>query len=698
MEIAPTRVVSTSNHQGRQFEGRLNTEKLGLFMKNLISNYNNAELATLREWVSNAHDSHVAAGQKRPVEITLPTRWASTLTVEDFGIGMSYEDVENIYAVFLSSTKDHDNEGIGGFGIGGKSALALADQYTMVAVKDGLKNIFIFERSNTGGLKVTPAIVNEPTDLPNGVKVSVAVKNTHVFSGASVNSVLQGWKQDEITLVGREDEFESFHKDTLAFEHGYAKAALFSKGDIYSNRALKVFVGPVAYEMPRSFWQHWEGDSYRSLLYNFGSHIAVQVPIGSVTFPSSREVIEDSEANNKAVVKAARKLEKEIQKHVDSIVENFASIEEAYAFACSEFANRSNLAVTYGGRNLNKIKYQGIAGFTINASNAQGDNLRLMRMNDHEMKGLSSKNVSVVVRVTDEDKGLSDDTYRKYIRGVAKEAWIANRGGNGGSRYGHTVSILVTDEVDELHSVTSTLHDFSELRKETPVTAKSSSAKLSEDERKERAAGIYISTLFNSENSYYNRRTPFKNHPAYKSGKPILVNGKELSAELIPTMEFILGVKDRIVFVENKLSAKQIMMVFPKAELLEDYLASASKAARKEHRNNFGKLVEFNQQFGFDSGDVARLSKLMELDAISAKVKEYFDLEKALASASAHRITVYWNQKGLEDLRKHLDVEDHTKRPKFAHRPAAPFTLLDLAGNENDLVEYLNWQISRLSK
>lgn len=698
MEIAPTRVVSTSNHQGRQFEGRLNTAKLGLFMKNLISNYNNAELATLREWVSNAHDSHVAAGQKRPVEVTLPTRWSPTLTVEDFGIGMSYSDVEDVYAVFLSSTKDHDNEGIGGFGIGGKSALALADQYTMVAVKDGLKNIFIFERSNTGGLKVTPAVTNEPTDMPNGVKVSVAIKNTHVFFTGAVNSVLQGWKQDEILLVGRESEFESFHKDTLSFDHGYIKEKLFSKDDLRASRTLKVFVGPVAYEPPRSFWQHWEGDSYKSLLYNFGSHIAVQVPIGSVTFPSSREVIEDTEANNKVVVKAARKLEKEIQKHVDSIVNNFSSIEEAYSFACSEFANRSNLSVTYGGRNLNKIKYKGIAGFTVAANNSQGDGLRLMRMNDYEMKELSSKNVNVVVRVQEEDKGLSDDTYRKYIRGAAKAAWIANRSGENAYRRGHTVSILVTDEVDELHSVTSTLHDFSELRKETPLTAKGASVKLSEEERKARAAGIYVSSLYKSENSYYNRRVPFNTHPAYESGKAILVRAKDLSAELIPTIEFILGVKDRIVFVENKLSAKQIMMVFPKAIMLDDYLESITKAERKHHLANFAKLVEFNQQFGFSSSDAARLEKLMALDSVSDEVKSYFDLELALASASAHRVVGYWNEGNLEALRKHLDVEDHTKRPKFANRPRAPFTLLDLDANEGDLIDYLNWQIPRISK
>lgn len=697
MKIAPTRVVSTSNHQGRQFEGSLNTAKLGLFMKNLISNYNNAELATLREWVSNAHDSHVVAGQKRPVEVTLPTRWSPTLTVEDFGIGMSYSDVENVYSVFLSSTKDQDNEGIGGFGIGGKAALALADQYTMIAVKDGLKNIFIFERSNSGGLKVTPAVTNEETDMPNGVKVSVAIKNTHVFSIGAINSVLQGWKQDEITLVGRESEFESFHKDTLAFDHGYVKEQLFSKDNLRGSRTLKVFVGPVAYEAPRSFWQHWEGDPYKSLLYHFGSHIAVQVPISSVTFPSSREVIEDTEANNKAVVKAARKLEKEIQKHVDSLVSNFSSIEEAYAFACSEFANRSNLSVTYGGRNLNKIKYKGIAGYTVNANDSRGDGLRLMRMSDYEMEELNSKNVNVVVRVQDEDKGLSDDTYRKYIRGAAKEAWIANSGARAaGDR--RAVSILVTDEVDELHSVTSTLHDFSELRKATPVTAKGASVKLSEEERKARAAGIYVYSLHKSENSYYTRQVAFSNHPAYESGKAILVSAKGLSAELIPTIEFILGVKDRLVFVENKLSAKRIMMVFPKAVLLDDYLAAATKAERKDHRANCAKLVEFNQQFGFNSIDVARLVNLMELDSVSAEVKGYFNLELGLASVSAHRVVGYWDEPALNGLRKHLDVEDLAKRPSFANRPKAPFTLLNLGADENDLVDYLNWQIARLSK
>lgn len=701
MEIAPTRVTSTSNHQGRQFEGRLNTAKLGLFMKNLISNYNNAELATLREWVSNAHDSHVAAGQTRPVEITLPTRFASTLTVEDFGLGMSYDDVENVYAVFLSSTKDHDNEGIGGFGIGGKSALALADQYTMVAIKDGLKNIFILERSNMGGLKVTPAVVNEPTDQGNGVKVSVAVTNTHVFNPDYFNPVLEGWKPEHIKLVGREAEFKSFHKEALVFEHGYVKESVFTKQNGYSNRNFKVFVGPVAYEAPRSFWQHWEGDAYKTLLRNFGSFTAVQVPIGKVTFPSSREVIEDSEENNKVIVKAARKLEKEIQAHVDSIVKNFSSYKEAYDFACSDFATRSSLNVTYKGRNLGDVKYKGFTAFYVSSTDSKGENLRLERFDGRKERNLKidSKGVTAVIRVSEEDSELSDDTYRKYIRGAAREVFVKHQA-NGGNMRRHQLRalILLTKDTDELQEVTGLVYKYEDLRKTAPVTAKSYSAKLSDDERKKRAAGIVIHTLHESDSSYYNRQITFSNHPAYKSGKPVLVQAKDLSAELIPTMEYILGLKDRIVFVENKLSAKQIMMVFPKAVNLEDYLAATSKAERKEHRANFDKLLELNKQFGFSTSDVAKLKNVLAYKGISKDVQDFFDIEKALASAAIHRIGTYWGRAIPDLIQEHLDIRELKNRPNFSHTASSPFTLLNFDAAESDLVDYLNWQIPRVTK
>jgi HSP90 family molecular chaperone len=68
--------------------------------------YSNPELAVCRELVSNAIDSHVAAGNKQPVEVFLPD-WSNDFrfVVKDYGTGLSEEEVLNLYTTYGASTK-----------------------------------------------------------------------------------------------------------------------------------------------------------------------------------------------------------------------------------------------------------------------------------------------------------------------------------------------------------------------------------------------------------------------------------------------------------------------------------------------------------------------------------------------------------------------------------------------------------------
>ncbi len=315
MEIRSDKFKNTSDFEGRSGSATLNMEKLYLFMDNMISNYNFPELAVLREWVSNAHDAHVAAGIKAPVRVTLPNALNPTLTVQDFGLGMSCDFVENSYLSFGTSTKDGANDEIGGFGQGGKSALALAAQYTMTTISEGLKNIYIFERSPMGGVDFKNPIHNLPTDEPSGVTVQVAVDNWQEFTPKNLNRVLAGWSNEDIDLVGGKEFFSipdnsqevSFELDCTDYspsdgkvepdirkEKGYvlngALDAKLKDSALSSALGLQwdefvVLVGPVAYVF--SMGRHRAQNDY----------MVASVNIGDVTFPSSREVIEGSRSN-----------------------------------------------------------------------------------------------------------------------------------------------------------------------------------------------------------------------------------------------------------------------------------------------------------------------------------------------------------------------------------------------------------------
>ena len=90
----------------------------------LTNLYADKHLAVLREYSTNALAAHVAAGTTAPVEVTLPTALNPTLTHElalvitDHGIGLSRDEIVNVYARYGASTKrgtnsDGDGDAVG---------------------------------------------------------------------------------------------------------------------------------------------------------------------------------------------------------------------------------------------------------------------------------------------------------------------------------------------------------------------------------------------------------------------------------------------------------------------------------------------------------------------------------------------------------------------------------------------------------
>src|SRR5690349_20945960 len=90
----------------------------------LTTLYADPELAIIREYSTNALDSHRQAGVGLPIEIVLPSQFERTFIVRDFGLGMSEEELTDNYSEYGFSSKRETNEATGMLGVGGKSALA----------------------------------------------------------------------------------------------------------------------------------------------------------------------------------------------------------------------------------------------------------------------------------------------------------------------------------------------------------------------------------------------------------------------------------------------------------------------------------------------------------------------------------------------------------------------------------------------
>ena len=76
--------------------------------------YSDKPLAVAREYMVNAYDSHVAAGKGDvPFHVSLPNAIFPNFRVRDFGVGLSEEEMEEVFASYGESTKRESNDYVG---------------------------------------------------------------------------------------------------------------------------------------------------------------------------------------------------------------------------------------------------------------------------------------------------------------------------------------------------------------------------------------------------------------------------------------------------------------------------------------------------------------------------------------------------------------------------------------------------------
>jgi hypothetical protein len=276
-----------------QHEGTLSGEKTRMFfdaqaavhlMSVLTDLYAEPALATIREISTNAHDSHVAAGNKAPIEVTLPNEMRQTFVVKDQGVGMSSKDVTERYAAYGYSSKRDTDEQTGMLGLGCKAPLTYSSQFTVQAVKDGRLTIVLITR-DADGCGAVQVISETDTLDPNGVEVQVPVSNVRSFNQYAHN-FYQFWAPNTVKVNGK--------APVSVFDpnHEAQPNLLDPEVALISNRQNTitgdyVVMGNVPYRLDSS---HLLGAGNAGRYNNYSrNYIVVRVPIGSVDFTPSRE-------------------------------------------------------------------------------------------------------------------------------------------------------------------------------------------------------------------------------------------------------------------------------------------------------------------------------------------------------------------------------------------------------------------------
>jgi hypothetical protein len=300
----------------RTVEGTLQGEKVAMsvdqkhmahVMNILIRQYSNPRYAVIREYSNNAYDSHVEAGQTRPIEVTTPETHLSApfLTIRDWGVGLSVDDIHELYSKYGASTKRDSNEGTGMFGIGSKAGLAYAAQFTLQAVKDGVKLTAAVSREEDGSGSMT-IVDTSTTDEPNGVEVTIPVKAGDADPiRTEAETFFSYWPKGTVLLNGKEP------RHYLEDEHmRLTDDMILRKVNRYSGSQSTIIMGKVPYP---------SGDDLNadSLGLPPGYSLVCEVPIGTLDIAPSREQLEFTATTKRAL----ESLKTQVRKNLIAAVE-----------------------------------------------------------------------------------------------------------------------------------------------------------------------------------------------------------------------------------------------------------------------------------------------------------------------------------------------------------------------------------------
>jgi uncharacterized protein YneF (UPF0154 family) len=140
--------------------------------------YTNPLRTTIQEIMFNAWDAHkVSNRQDIPIDIHIDCN--SGLTIRDYGIGISDENMDSIYCVYGKSTKRKDKNQTGGFGLGCKSPFSYTESFTVTSRNNGIKSVYLISKTpdnNEGKPGLTTLIKTSTKE--SGLTVNIPIKNS----------------------------------------------------------------------------------------------------------------------------------------------------------------------------------------------------------------------------------------------------------------------------------------------------------------------------------------------------------------------------------------------------------------------------------------------------------------------------------------------------------------------------------------
>lgn len=269
--------------------------------------YQNKIRAIIRELSCNARDSRIAAGLSEDFTVHLPTRMEPEFFVKDEGVGLSHEQVMSLYTTYFESTKTTSNLFVGALGLGSKSPFSYTENFTVTAIKDGIRGVYSAFINETG----VPSIVclfTGPTDDANGVEVRipVALKDHNQFLTEA--SVVFNW-----FTIKPECNLTLIHCDT-EIKHTYYSENLRNKSVI--------LMGGVAYEF----------DLVDYIVNAVDVRFVFRMSIGDVDVLPSREGLQNTARTKTAIIGTYNRIVDLVQSKIELELSKIDSVYEKMSY------------------------------------------------------------------------------------------------------------------------------------------------------------------------------------------------------------------------------------------------------------------------------------------------------------------------------------------------------------------------------
>ena len=181
-------IISKENNVISNIDGAKFTFSNNPKLFNILSDklYSDKIGSIIRELACNCADSHKAAGVNIPFNINLDIKNnvfssnnTSTFSIEDFGLGLSENEIYSIYTCYGESTKSNSNEYIGAFGLGSKTPFSYTDSFYITSTYNGKRYFYLAYIDNESYPSISKLNEIETTEH-NGLKIEFSIKNADI--------------------------------------------------------------------------------------------------------------------------------------------------------------------------------------------------------------------------------------------------------------------------------------------------------------------------------------------------------------------------------------------------------------------------------------------------------------------------------------------------------------------------------------